>query len=161
MIPVVQPSSESGSNSDSLLDHMQIEAPSWQRVWNQVDMMDDEELLELVELETREMSWTQFEWEMRLQLYRHAATHSFVYDVTGIVQGWASMASPVMTPHSSKEHGTSTQKIEQALRCSPNPSVSCASNFCTIQLNKTCRICFASTWGYEEQSRNQEGPLPQ
>ena len=125
MIPVVQPSSESGSNSDSLPDHMQIEAPSWQRVWNQVDMMDDEELLELVELETREMSWTQFEWDMRLQLYTHAATRSFVsvYDVTGIVQGWASMASPVMTPHSSKEHGTSTQKaIKKALRCSPDPS---------------------------------------
>ena len=49
--------------------------------------MDDEELLELVELETREMSWTQFEWKMCFQLYRHAAAHSFVYDVTGIVQG--------------------------------------------------------------------------
>ena len=148
----------------SLPDHVWIEAPSWQSVWNQVDMMDDEELLELVELETREMSWTQFEWDMRLQLYTHAATRSFVYvyDVTGIVQGWASMASLAMTPHSSKEHGTSPQKaIRIALRCSPNPSVSCASNFNIIQLNRTCRICFASTWGYEEQSRNQEGPPSQ
>ena len=81
----------------------------------QVDMMDDEELLELVELETREMTGAQYTWFfLRLddQLsniinVQSVSSPQLGYTHTQIIieevcWGWANTASLAMTPHSSK-----------------------------------------------------------